>query len=230
MAITERHAHAIPADMTLAPRSARAQLTLVAETDGSMIPIVETRAAVGGPTDLRKTRKLQWKEAKLALVRRFDEIEPLVAVTLGDPAMVGEALNRLAHASGLAADSRVHGLGDGAPWIADQIEVQFGAQGSYLVDFYHLCDYLSAAAKVCGGESATDWMALQKERLETGCLSEVMRALQPFIEPETIPFEDAPYASAAATLITAPANSSIVRPSQPIYPSAPGRSKARIVM
>lgn len=192
VAITERHAHAIPADMTPAPRPAKAQLTLVAETDGSMIPIVETQTVAGGPSDLRKTRKLLWKEAKLSLVRRSDEIWPLVAVTLGDPAMAGEALNRLARVAGLAADSRVHGLGDGAPWIAEQIEVQFGAQGSYLVDFYHLCDYLSAAAKVCGGESATDWMTLQKERLKTGRLSEVIRALQPLVEPETVPSEDAP--------------------------------------
>lgn len=192
VAITERHAHAIPAGMTPAPRPTKAQLTLVAEADGSMIPIVETRAVAGGPTDLRKTRKLLWKEAKLALVRRSDEIEPLVAVTLGDQAMAGEALDRLAHAAGLAADSRVHGLGDGAPWIADQIEVQFGAQGSYLVDFYHLCDYLAAAAKVCGRESAADWMALQKERLKTGRLPEVIRALKPFVEPETVPSEDAP--------------------------------------
>lgn len=113
--ITERHAHAIPEDMAPAPRPAKAQLTLVAETDGSMIPIVETQTVAGGPADLRKTRKLLWKEAKLSLVRRSDEIEPLVAVALGDPGMAGEALNRLARAAGLAADSRVHGLGDGAP-------------------------------------------------------------------------------------------------------------------
>ena len=192
VAITERHAHAIPAGMTPAPRPTKAQLTLVAETDGSMIPIVETLAVAGGPTDLRKTRKLLWKEAKLALVRRSDEIEPLVAVTLGDQTVAGEALNRLAHAAGLAADSRVHGLGDGAPWIADQIEVQFGAQGSYLVDFYHLCDYLAAAAKICDREFAADWMTLQKERLKTGRLPEVLRALKPFVEPETVPSEDAP--------------------------------------
>lgn len=84
--------------------------------------------------------------------------------------MAGEALNRPAHAAGLAADSRVHGPGDGAPWIAGQIGVQFGAQGSYLVDFYHLCDRLAAAAKVCGVGSATDWMTLRKERLKTGRL------------------------------------------------------------
>lgn len=83
-AITERHAHAIPADMTPAPRPAKAQLAPVAETDGSMIPIVGARAVAGGPTGLRKTRKLLWKEAKSALVRRSCEIWPLVAVTLGD--------------------------------------------------------------------------------------------------------------------------------------------------
>jgi len=33
--------------------------------------------------------------------------------------------------AGLGADSRVHAVGDGAPWIVGQIEEQFGDQGSY---------------------------------------------------------------------------------------------------
>ena len=36
-------------------------------------------------------------------------------------------------------------VGDGAPWIADQVKEQFGAQGNYLLDFYQVCDYLAAA-------------------------------------------------------------------------------------
>jgi hypothetical protein len=40
----------------------------------------------------------------------------------------------------------VHAVGDGAPWIVGQIEDLFSEQGSYLIDFYHVCEYLSAAA------------------------------------------------------------------------------------
>lgn len=193
MTITEQHARAMTTEDTIpAPRPSAVPLTLVTEADGSMIPIVETRTGTEESADRRKARTLLWKEAKLALVRRSNEVDPLVAVTLGDPVAAGESLKRLAQAAGLRADSRIHGLGDGAFWIAEQIEIQFGTQGSYLVDFYHLCDYLAAAAPVCGQNGPDTWITLQKERLKTGQLSEVIAALRPFVEPDAVPSEDAP--------------------------------------
>lgn len=171
-------------------RPATAALTLVAQTDGSMIPVVQTRSDSGG--DRRKARTLIWREARLALVRRDGEIDPVFAVTLADPAATGGLLKQLAVASGFNGQSRVHGLGDGAPWIAQQMEQQFGAQGGYLIDFYHLCDYLADAAKVCAKDCPDQWMTLQKERLKTGQLSEVMEALHPFQEPGSTPTADAP--------------------------------------
>lgn len=193
MTITERHARAIrEAAMMPTPRWTVVPLTLVAETDGSMIPLVETGAATESGADLRKTRQLFWKEAKLTLVRRSDEVEPTFAVTLGDATAAGADLKRLALAAGLNTRSRVHGLGDGAPWIAEQMDVHFGAQGSYLVDFFHTCDYLADAAKVCDAQHAQTWMTIQKERLKTGQLSAVMAALTPFLEPDTRPSDEAP--------------------------------------
>ncbi len=72
-------------------------------------------------------------------------------------------------------------MGDGAQWIADQVEDQFGAQGSYLLDFYHVCDYLSAAAKVIEteAEAQTAWMEEQKNRLKTQRAEQVLQTLQP---------------------------------------------------
>ena len=192
VAMTEAHAQGISAGMMPTLRPSAVPLTLVAETDGSMIPVVETQAVCGGPTDLRKTRKLSWKEAKRVLVRRSDEVEPVFAVTLGDATAAGTCLKQLAVASGLNEKSRVHGLGDGAPWIAEQMERQFGAQGGYLVDFYHTCDYLAAAAKICGKDYPEAWVALQKERLKTGQLSAVMDALSPCLEPDTLAADEAP--------------------------------------
>jgi hypothetical protein len=189
--ITQQHAHAITqAQMMPLARHTTAALTLVAQTDGSMIPVVQTGLGTGG--DLRKTRMLAWKEARLALVRRDGEVDPVFAVTLGDTAATGALLKQLALASGFNEKSRVHGLGDGAPWIAQQMEQQFGAQGGYLIDFYHLCDYLAGAAKVCARHCPDVWMNLQKERLKAGQLSEVMEALHPFQEPDSTPTADAP--------------------------------------
>lgn len=200
--ITERHAGRITeADMTPEPRTTCESLTLIAETDGSMIPVVQTGATnaegdspgalpSGRKQDRRKARKVFWKEAKLSLVRRSDEITPLFAVTLGDPTAAGADLRRLANAAGFNKRSWVHGLGDGAPWIADQMEQQFGTQCGYLVDFYHVCDYLDAA-KVCASNDP-DWMTRQKERLRTNQLPAVMIALGPFQEPESVPADQAP--------------------------------------
>ena len=51
--------------------------------------------------------------------------------------------------AGLGCNTYVHAVGDGAPWIADQVAQQFGAQGQYLIDFYHACEYLAEASSVC---------------------------------------------------------------------------------
>ena len=205
--ITTRHAHALTsADTMPTSRPSSRALTLIAEVDGSMIPLVDTGADADtgaerntgtnpdnpGRIDLRKTRQLSWKEARLSLVKRSDEIAPVFAVTLADVTTAGTLLKQLAEATGLNGKSRVHALGDGAPWIAEQVERQFGAQGHYLVDFYPLCDYLAAASKVCDKAHPEAWMTLQKERMKTGQSSKVMAALRPFLEADETPSEAAP--------------------------------------
>ncbi len=49
---------------------------------------------------------------------------------------VAEARKRLydcAVQAGFGNKTQLHAVGDGATWIADQIDEQFGAQGSYLI-------------------------------------------------------------------------------------------------
>ena len=38
-------------------------------------------------------------------------------------------------------------IGDGACWIAEQVEERFGQNGCYLLDFYPVCDDLNVAAR-----------------------------------------------------------------------------------
>jgi hypothetical protein len=70
--------------------------------------------------------------------------------------------------AGFGANSRVHAVGDGAPWIVGQIEEQFGHQGRYLIDFYHVCEYLAAACEAIVPDPAARraWMETQKEALK----------------------------------------------------------------
>ncbi len=191
--LTERHAHALRTE-DITPQASRriAPLTLIAETDGSMIPVVQTGAAGWPAQDRRKKRTLSWKEARLALIRRPDEVEPTFAVTLGDASTAGGAMKRLAQAAGLTRQTHVHGVGDGAPWIAEQMEIQFGAQASYLIDLYHLCDYLADAAPVCHPDNAIEWMTRQKHAAKEGAIQSVLTALAPHREPETAPDDQAP--------------------------------------
>ena len=194
--LTKRHAQALSeADVTPPERAAIMPLTLIVEADGSMIPVVQIGEGTPGVKDKRKHRILSWKEARLSLVRRPDEVEPIFDVTLGDVTTTGIALKRLAVAAGLKPRTRVHGLGDGAPWIAEQVDIQFGAQGHYLIDFFHLCDYLAAAASVCAPDQPGAWMACQKERLKTGQLGAVMATLDPHVESDMVANDLAPVRS-----------------------------------
>ena len=190
--ITEGHASRMTdTDMTPEVRTTQEALTLIAQIDGRMIPMVQT----GNPDDSaaqdrRKTRKLFWKEGKLSMIRRTDEVTPIFAVTLGDAAAAGADLLRLAMTAGFNKHSDVHGLGDGALWIEDQMERQFGAQCRYHVNFFHVCDDL-AAAKVCAANDP-GWMERQKNFLKTDPFPAVLTALAPFQEPDAVPSEEAP--------------------------------------
>jgi hypothetical protein len=61
---------------------------------------------------------------------------------------------------------RIPCVGDGARWIANQVEEKFGSNGAYLIDFYHLCEYLSAAAPYCTSGDKEVWLKAPKEALK----------------------------------------------------------------
>jgi hypothetical protein len=164
---------------------------LICEMDGSMVPIVETAEPEIG-VDRRKTRVLDWKEARLSLVRKPNEIEPIFAATMGDVDQAGEQLFGLALRAGATSNTKFHCLGDGAPWIADQVETQFGAQANYLIDFYHLCEYLSAAGEKIAGGGKESWIEEKKDWLKENRWQDVLRSLEPFLESDAGPKQDGP--------------------------------------
>ena len=49
----------------------------------------------------------------------------------------------------------MHGVGDGASWIANQFEEKFGAHGACLIDMFHFREYLAAASKNCSRDPDT---------------------------------------------------------------------------
>ncbi|MGK5095396.1 UPF0236 family protein [Deltaproteobacteria bacterium TL4] len=93
---------------------------------------------------------------------------------------------------GFGEDTKVHGIGDGAPWIANQLKLQFGENSRYLIDFYHLCEYLDAAAKVCANDEKDSWVENQKKLLKSNGSAVVLDNLLPYLEPLTISDEKTP--------------------------------------
>ncbi len=117
---------------------------VVAEMDGSMIPLVRLKPGRG---DARKRRAVEWREARLCLARAAGRVERRYGACLGSVAEAGEQWRRVVVLAGGGRATQVHGVGDGAVWIGRQCAAQFGAQGRYLVDFYHVSEYLSAAGE-----------------------------------------------------------------------------------
>ncbi len=152
---------------------------IIAEMDGCMVPVVQINEE---SDDKRKGKMLVWKELKLCLAHSAGSNDPFFGGTFsGDVNQAGDQLHECAKLAGLGEKTQLHAVGDGAKWIADQIEEHFGAKGSYLIDFFHLCDYLSEASpqneKVEGV-----WYKEQKALLKKGKAEQVIDALKTRID------------------------------------------------
>jgi hypothetical protein len=197
--ITLGHAQAVfEADRTALdyPRTPGRHRQIVAQMDGGMIPIMQPDAE---RTDKRKGKTLSWREAKIALAHAKGSCTPVYGGGIeGGSEAAGRRLFACAVRAGFGVDSQVHAVGDGAPWIMAQVEALFGDQGSYLIDFYHVCEYLSAAAKAIApkGEvnaaAAKDWMETQKDALKKGRVGAVLGTLIRHREAPELSDEQAP--------------------------------------
>jgi len=194
---TEQHAQRIydqAAAQEIGPGTA-VGVTFIGELDGSMVPVVEPSPAAN---DKRKGKALSWKEVRLSLVHRQGGVTPTFGGNFaGGVEESGRQWWRCAAKAGFGPGSELHAVGDGAPWIANQVEMHFGPQGHYLVDFFHLCEYLSAAAKVCAPADSRAWLEVQKDRLKANQVAAVLDSLAPFV---TADHDDDPVTACARYL------------------------------
>jgi len=168
---------------------------VIAEMDGTMIPIVDTFEKTdeeGKTRDKRTTREVRWQEARLTLAHPKGSVSPYFGATLGDQDEAGDQLAHCAILSGTGEQTTLHCVGDGAAWICDQVDRVFGPQAGFLIDFYHLCEYLAAASKICAPDHPSAWMEEQKQRMKNNDTFEVLTALKPHREPDSVPDTDAP--------------------------------------
>ena len=162
---------------------------LITQTDGSMVPLVESSRK---GSDKRKNKSLLWGEARLSLARDMNSITPRFAATMQEAQQAGAVWLDCVKRAGAGAKTKIHCVGDAAPWILEQWRQRFKEQASYLIDFYHVSEYLAAAAEVIAEKKAKAWLEKQQSRLKDNRLGVVIEQLLPHIESAEIRDEEAP--------------------------------------
>jgi hypothetical protein len=191
--ITLEHARAMDASETPSGTQgalpAKGAEALVAEMDGSMLPIVETGPRGKG----RKQRKCHWKEYRLCAARCRGEAHTHYGVSAGEVDEAGFTLARVAARAGWALDTKLQCVADGAEWIQRQWRGNFGTEARFLLDLYHLCEYLAAAK---AAHTHGRWLEVQKARLKRNRHGLVLKSLRAFAEPPDIADEEVPVRAA----------------------------------
>lgn len=128
--------------------------------------------------DSRKARTTSWKEVKLSFARGKDKTNRFYAGGICTTEEAGQKMVECALLAGMKEGSYVHAVGDGAPWISEQVKLKFCNRSGYLIDFFHLCEYLSEAAIWCDVFEPKKWLEGSKEKLKTGKHKEVFGEVQ----------------------------------------------------
>lgn len=158
---------------------------VVAEADGTMICTV-------APGKRNGKRPREWREMRLTAAQAQGKEETFYAATFRGVDEVGRRWGHCARSAGWGLNSEIHALGDGAEWIRLQTREVFGRQGNFLCDFFHVSEYLGAAAESCRANAPHQWRRIQQARLKRGALEKVIEALAEHLEPAAIPEEEAP--------------------------------------
>ena len=158
---------------------------VVAEADGTMICTV-------APGKRNGKRPRDWKEIRLTAAQAQGKEETFYAATFSEVAEVGRRWGHCARSAGWGLNSHIHALGDGAEWIRLQTSEVFGRQGIFLCDFFHVSEYLGAAAETCRASAPNRWRRTQQARLKRGALGKVIEALAEHLEPPATAQEEAP--------------------------------------
>lgn len=168
---------------------ARSHEHIIAQVDGTMICTVS-------PGRRKSKRPRQWKEMRLVAAQAKDTVATIYAATFGSVEETGRRWGHCAKQAGWGLNSRIHAVGDGAEWIRLQCREVFGPQAHFLCDFYHVSEYLGAAAQTARPAQANQWRQTQQRRLRRGAVDKVIEALLPVLEPAETTDEEAPVRSA----------------------------------
>ena len=154
---------------------------LIVESDGSMVRTGELEPdPAGGLSPQRhrpkRRRQTQWREVRLSTVQVPRKVERQYGAVLGSPPKVGAQMFALALGSGYGENTWVHGVGDGASWVAQQMAEVFPRQ-RFLLDRYHLLEHLYAGAAGLPADfqlSAQEWVQQQVDQIDCAEVAQVV--------------------------------------------------------
>jgi len=164
---------------------ARGAAHLIAEADGTMLPVVDFCEGKKSAGDRRKNRSVRWTETRLCAVRPHGQVTARYGCDGESVEALGYRWAHCAARAGWALESHIHVVSDGAAWIAGQKEAMFGTQATQLLDLYHVMEYLSSAQKAHPPwqQRCRRWLQTQKRRLLRGQAQQVVAELAQAIEP-----------------------------------------------
>ena len=161
---------------------------VIAQAAGTMICTVAS-----GPRKGKRPR--EWKEMRLVAAQAKDTTTTVYGATFGSVAETGRRWGHCTRQAGWGLNSQIHAVGDGADWIRLQSQEVFGAQANFLCDFFHVSEYLGAAAPSCRPAQPDQWRRTQQKRLKRGDVALVIAALAEHLEAEATPEAEAPVRS-----------------------------------
>ena len=177
---------------------ARGPGVIIAEADGSMLCTVPGGLPRKGP------RPRAWQEIRLLASQPQGSVETTYAATFGSVQETGVRWGHTAKEAGRGMASRIHAVCDGAEWIARQTREVFGADATLLTDFYHVSEYLAAAAPACRPQAPGQWRHTQQKRLRRGASAQVIAELAVHREAAEVADENAPVRAAHRYLCNRP--------------------------
>ena len=162
---------------------------VIAQADGTMICTV--------PPGTRKgKRPREWKEMRLVAAQAKGSATTVYGATFGSVSETGLRWGHCTRQGGWGLNSQIHAVGDGADWIRLQSREIFGEQANFLCDYFHVSEYLGAAAASCHPGQPDQWRRTQQQRLKRGAVPKVLASLKEHLEAEETPAAEAPVRNA----------------------------------
>ncbi|MCE3268565.1 MAG: hypothetical protein K0R49_817 [Burkholderiales bacterium] len=115
-----------------------------------------------------------YREVRVTLAHELGCTSPVFSAKFADTNTVGKRIRYCIDQAGCGFNSQIYAVGDGASWISEQVDKQFGTQATYLIDFYHVSEYLSAASHECANDRSQKWLHAQQQLLKCGHYTTVL--------------------------------------------------------